>query len=314
MKQSFLALLLTFATMMGCNWTTVEPGYVGILVRNTGPQRGVDPTPHYGRVHYDLIGESVVKFPITLVNEVWTASRLEASEHDESITFACQGGVPINVDVGLTFHVDANKAAALYTRYHQNDIEAIADGEIRNRTRDCLAARATTMPVNELLSGGRNVLLNDALGCLREKLGSHGIVVEGLTFVAAPRIPPNVQTAINSSLEAQQTLVRTQAEAARRQVEAEAAATVALTQAQAAARVAMARAESDAQTLLARGRADSTFREMDSTSRAAANQRIAASLTPALLRQQQLTRWDGHTPRIITSGSSGTMLSFTDAQ
>ena len=276
MKNVVLVLTLAIVSLAGC-FTDVAPGFVGLLVRKTGENRGVDPQPKYGRV-YEGVNEEVVIFPITLQNTIWTKSPHEGSPTDESVTVAAAGGTPVNADVGLTFRVDPTKAASLYNRYHIADLGVLADGEIRNTARDCLANHASSITVETLLTTGRNALLGSSLTCLRERLAPHGLVIEGLTFTSALRLPDNVQRAISESLGAQQRLTQTRALAESEQAVARGHAE--------AERI---RAQGDADALLIRTRADAEQRRL----MAAAYRDMQASLTPQVLQYMAIQKWNG---------------------
>lgn len=270
MKRHILAALLLCA----CSSEIVEPGYVGFMVRSTGEHRGVDPTPLYGRI-WESIGEEVYKFPTSLQNTVWEARE---GQPNESLTFSVAGGINVNIDVGMTFRVEPSKAGALYTRYHQTDLSALADGEIRNLVRDGIQQNAASMTVDEVLGEGRNRLLNLTLTRLQNQLSPHGIIVENLTFTSGPRLPANVQNAINASLEAQQ-----------RQVQAEARARGEVAAAEGRARAQRAQASGDAEALAIRTRADVENRRQ----MAQAYRELGASLSPSVLQYLYLQRWNG---------------------
>lgn len=257
-------------SFMGCE--VVEPGFVGFMVRKTGSNRGVDPTPLYGRV-WEGIDEEVITFPTSLQNTIW-----RRGDPDESISFSVRNGVPINVDVGITFRVEPGKAALLYQRYHQTSLSLLADGEIRNLVRDSIADNAVSMSVEEMLGAGRNQLQERSLERVRSQLGPHGIIVENLTFVSAPRLPENVQTAINASLEAQQRLSQAQARAASE-----------LAAAEGRARSQEAAARGDALALRIRTEADVENRRQMAT----AYRVLGESLNDNVLKYLTIQRWNG---------------------
>ena len=291
--KNFLAIL-ALMVMVGCSPTTIPPGNVGLLVVNTGSDRGVHLIPQGGR-EWATFNEEVVVLPTTVHNVIWTASPHEGAPHDESISFSTSGGVNVNIDVGLNFHLDPQKAVQFYLQYHQ-DVSAFSDGQLRNITRDCLGHEAATMSISDnehsLLQGGRNELLTNALNCIRGVVAPHGIVVEDLTFVGSPRLPPNVQAAINTSLEAQQHMAQAQAQGR---------AAVAAAEGEASAARARAQGAADAQLITARGNAAalaiSTQSELDSKRLlATAYSAMNTSLTPNVLQYLAIHQWNGVVP------------------
>lgn len=272
-------IVLALALCLGCSSEVIEPGYVGFMVRSTGDRRGVDPTPLYGRI-WEGIGEEVYSFPTSLQNTVWEEHGRDRENNpvNESLSFSLSGGVSVNIDVGMTFRVDPAKAGTLYTRYHQTDLSVLADGEIRNLVRDGIQQNAASMSVDDILGDGRNRLLAVTLTRVRNQLSPHGIIVENLTFTSGPRLPANVQTAINASLEAQQ-----------RQAQAEARARGEVAAADGRARAQRAYAQGDADALLIRTRADLENRRL----MAQAYRDLGASLSPGVLQYLYLQRWNG---------------------
>lgn len=287
--KKILTVLGFVAALMGC--TDVEPGFVGLRVHMTGGDRGVEHKPYYGRV-YSEINVNVVEFPTTVQNAVWSRTPHEGSPNDESITFTVASGITVNADVSLNFSVDPTLAWKMYTRYHQTDLSVLADGQIRNDVRDCIGTHSAGMTIDSFLGDGRAALIQQAQQCTAERLRPHGLIIENLAFASAPRIPDNVQRAINASLEAQQHLA---------QAEAQARAEVA--QAEGHGRAVRAEAQGAADALLTRTRADVENRRLMSS----AYREMDASLTPRVLQYLAIQKWNGHP---VPTYGANTMLSL----
>lgn len=275
MNRIAVFLFAMFAVLVGC--TDVEPGFVGLRIHKTGGTRGVEHTPYYGRV-YAAWNVDVVEFPTTVQNVVWTKTLGEGHPADESITFTVASGITVNADVGLNFRIDPAKAWLMYTRYHQTDLAVLADGQLRNDVRDCLGDNAAGMPVEDFLGAARARLLERTTRCSQDRLSPYGVVVENIAFVNAPRIPENVQTALNASLAAQQRLAQ-----------AEATARAEVAQAEGHATAQQAAARGDAEALLTRTRADVENRRL----MAEAYRALQPSLTPEVLRYLAIQHWNG---------------------
>jgi regulator of protease activity HflC (stomatin/prohibitin superfamily) len=288
-----LLALLSVVLLYGC--TDIEPGSVGLRVHKTGGERGVEHKPYYGRV-YEAINVDIVVFPITVQNVIWTKAPHEGSPNDESITFTVAGGITVNADVGMNFRVDPNKAHLMYTRYHQTDLAILADGQIRNDVRDCLADSAAGMPVTDFLGSGRAGLLERTTECVRARQTPFGVIIENIAFVNAPRIPENVQAAINASLEAQQHEV---------QANAQARAELATAQGHAAAELATAQGHAAAQEATARGEARALA--IRTEAEVQAYRSIQPVLTPEVSHYRLVNRWDGHA---VPTYGPGTMFSL----
>lgn len=292
-------VVLVLACVVGSSsCTRVDPGHVGIRVKLAGSARGVQDAPIVtGWVMYNPITELVVEFPISVQNIVWTRDVHEGSATDESITFASAEGVSVNADIGLAFHIDADKAPRLYGRFRQRDVLVLAHGYVRNVVREAINEGASAMPVQEIYGAGKTRLLNTALRTVTERLAPDGFVIDQLTFNSALRLPDNVVAAINRAMEATQNAI--QAENRVRQIRAEADQQIAASRGEAEA--ARQRAGGEADALLIRARAE-----------AQANEIIRLSMTPSVIQYRSIERWDGHLP-VVNSGQIP-MLTMDTAQ
>ncbi|MBK6530830.1 MAG: hypothetical protein IPF99_14825 [Deltaproteobacteria bacterium] len=277
----------------------VDPGHVGIRVKLAGSARGVQDAPIVtGWVAYNPLTEMVVEFPTSVQNIVWSKDVHEGSPADESITFASSEGVSVNADVGLAFHVEAQRAPRLYARFRQRDVLVLAHGYVRNVVREALNEGAAVMPVQQIYGAGKTRLLNESLQRVVQRLGDDGFVIDQLTFNSALRLPDNVVAAINRAMEATQNAI--QAENRVRQTRAEAEQAVA--QARVAAAAPRQRAQGEGDALLIRARAE-----------AQANEIIRLSMNRDVIAYRQLERWDGHL-RVVTGGGNVPMMTLDTTQ
>ncbi len=293
-----LVVLVGACVVGSASCTRVDPGHVGIRVKLAGSSRGVQNAPIVtGWVAYNPLTELVVEFPTSVQNIVWTRDAHEGSPSDESISFASSEGVSINADIGLAFHIDADKAPRLYARFRQRDVLVLAHGYIRNVVREALNETASTMPVQEIYGAGKTRLLNESLRKVTDRLGGDGFVIDQLTFNSALRLPDNVVAAINRAMEATQNAIQSENQVRQIRAEAEQRVTAARGEAEAARQ----RASGEADALLIRARAE-----------AQANEIIRLSMTPAVIQYRALQRWDGQLPT-VNSGQIP-MLTMDTAQ
>ena len=294
-----LGLLVLACVVGSASCTRVDPGHVGIRVKLAGTARGVQDAPIVaGWVAYNPITEMVVEFPTSVQNIVWSKDAHEGSPSDESITFASSEGVTVNADVGLAFHVEAQRAPRLYARFRQRDVLVLAHGYVRNVVREALNEGAAVMPVQQIYGAGKTRLLNESLQRVVSRLGDDGFVIDQLTFNSALRLPDNVVAAINRAMEATQNAI--QAENRVRQIRAEAEQAVA--QARGAAEAARQRAQGEGDALLIRARSE-----------AQANEIIRLSMNRDVIAYRQLERWDGHLP-VVTGGGNVPMMTLDTTQ
>jgi regulator of protease activity HflC (stomatin/prohibitin superfamily) len=290
-----ILILVGVAFLLNATLMRIDAGHVGIKVKLAGSARGVQDIPVVtGWVMYNPLTEQLVSFPISVQNVVWTASQSEGRVVDESITFSSQEGVNVNSDIGLSFHIDSEKAPHLYLRFRQPDVMVLADGYVRNAVREAFNDIASRMVVQEIYGAGKGKLVADVSARLREVLGRDGFVIDQLTINGALRLPENVAQAINRAMEATQNAI--QAENRVRQVRAEAEQNVA--QAHGGAEAARQRAEGEADAVLIRARAD-----------AKSNEIIRLSTTGTVLQYRAIERWDGKLP-MMQGGDKLPLLTF----
>jgi regulator of protease activity HflC (stomatin/prohibitin superfamily) len=278
-----LLVVLGAALFVGCQMTTrVDAGHVGIRVKLAGSDRGIQDMPVVtGWVFYNPLTEQIVLFPTSVQNVVWTQSANEGKAFDESITFSSSEGVSVNVDVGLSFHIEPSLAPKLYGRFRLNDLDKLSDGYMRNTVREAFNDVGSRLPVQEVYGAGKSKMLADVTQKCREVFGKDGIIIDQLTINGTLRLPQNVMDAINRAMEATQNAIQSHNRVA--QVEAEAQ--QAITQAHGQAEAARQKAQGDGDALLIRARSE-----------AQANEIVRLSMTPAILQYRAIEHWDGKLP------------------
>lgn len=285
MSRIVCSLALLFIVLSGC--TRVEPGKVGILVNNYGDQKGVEDFPlQTGRVWYNPMTQDLYVYPTYMQSKTWTADKNEDSPKDESITFNSVEGSSITVDVGLNYTLDPEKVPGLFIEFRQ-DINTITETYLRNQVRDALGRVGGKYKAIDIFGERKQELLEAVKAELVEKLQSKGFNIDTLSFVSAPVADQRVMQSINMVIEATQKAV--EAENKVKQVEAE-------------AKQKIAEAEGKAQSILVEAKAQ-----------AEANQVIAASITPELVRYKMLEKWSGDMPKVMGgTGDIMTMVDFDD--
>lgn len=275
--------------------TRIDAAHVGIRVKLAGSTRGVQDIPIVtGWVFYNPLIEQIFSFPTSVQNVVWTASATEGRTVDESITFSSAEGVNINADIGLSFHIDPEKAPHLYLRFRQPNLLILADGYVRNAVREAFNVVASKMPVQDIYGAEKAKLVADVGEHLRQSLGKDGFLIDQITINGALRLPENVAQAINRAMEATQNAI--QAENRVRQVKAEAEQNIA--QAHGLAEAARQRAQGEADAVLISARADAKKNEI-----------IRYSTSAAVLQYRAIEHWDGKLP-LMNGGGQLPLLTF----
>jgi regulator of protease activity HflC (stomatin/prohibitin superfamily) len=198
-----LLLILSATFMQSC--TRVNPTEAGFLISNSGNYRGIDSLPLLTGFEWYMPGFShIVTIPTTLQHEVWTDTKTEGQDGDQAITIACMGGAGFRVDVGLNYHVMANKASHIYLKWKNDDLSVITNQYIKNVVRGSMQDVSGHITVDSILTN-LPAFEHAASALISERLLVDGFYVDVFNIVSQPR-PTNPQLAasINAKVTAKQ--------------------------------------------------------------------------------------------------------------
>ncbi len=264
----------------------IDAGHVGVRVQScSSTGSGIEPEPISVGYHWAGPCTQLVKFPTYQQTLILTKSPHEGSKTDDSITVTSSEGLPISVDVALSFVIDPQRAAHIYGKYRL-DLDHIKTTYMRQTVREVLQETFAQSTAQQLYSDKRESSRAHASAVMTEKLGKDGFVVTQFT-INETRIPVEVSNAIKakvamvqSAQQAEQEIKKAEAEGRIQVVQYEATARATKAQAEGAAFAAKAKAEAEAW----------------------ANERLAKSISPALIEYLRAQRWDGKLPQ-VTSGA-----------
>ena len=264
-------VVLTVTVLMFSMLTTIHPGHVGVSVKKCGGG-GVSPDPiptgYYWR---SLFCEEVVEYPTSVQTLVLSKSPHEGAPVDESITVTSSEGLPVSLDVSLSFTLDPAKVPAIYGKY-RNDVEHIAHNFVRQTIREGVQTTFAQFTAEQLYSTKREESRVEVQKFLTERLGKEGFVIQQFT-INETRVPDAVVQAINAKVAMIQESQKAEAQ-------------VRKTEAEAKQRVAQAQGEAEAKKLSAD--AEAYF-----------NKTVAASITPEYVQYKALEKWDGQLPQMM---------------
>ncbi len=289
---SLIGLSLLAGSLSGCgsipgtSVATVEPGFAGLKIQLYGGEKGIDNAELVsGRVWYNGYTEDVVVFPTYINTYPFTKSPTEGSPTDESVVFSVSGS-PVSADVGVSFgfttetvaNKNGTKLHRFYKKYRKTP-DAFRANELRNGLRNCFSSVAENQKLTpSMLPYNQQKLVAGVTECTQQRFPT--ISIQDVSLLSPLRLPPDIQRSIDEQFAAQQAAQT--AEANRRKVEAEAAANI-------------ARAKGEAQVAIEKARAESQ-----------ANRLRAKSITPELLKLEQLQiereridKWNGNEPSTI---------------
>ena len=256
-----LALVALFSTVLvfsSCGYHPIEAGYVGVKVDKLGSDKGVQKEVLPVGRYFPTFNEEIYDFPTFQVNYVFTAASDEGSKNNEQFTFQTAEGMECSCDLGVAMHFDVVKIPEMFQTYRKG-VDEIREIVIRREIRDAINRVGGGMPVESVYGAGKGKLIDSVKSIVRGKLNPHGIIVDDISLIGSIRIPEGILKALNAKVEMNQ-----DAEKARNEV---------------------AKAEAKAKTLLVQAQAE-----------AEANRLRQQTLTPMLLQQQFIQKWDGKLP------------------
>lgn len=250
------------------SFENIDAGNVGIRINLYGTEKGVD--------------------NITLVTgrvwyNAWTTKIVEfptftQSVDYESFVITTKDAAEFKVDPKLNYHINPEKVPQIYRQYRRPLVE-IQQGFMKNTIYDAYRIVANSFTSDSVMSN-REVFEDRVQNVLTKTLGRDGFVYDQLTSAITP--PPSLRQMIdekNASIQA-----RLKAENQAKQAEAE-------------AKVLIARAEGQAKATLIKARAE-----------AEANQLRQKTLTPLLIQQEWVAKWNGILPTTNAGGGASLML------
>lgn len=270
MKRSIFWLLVSIVVLIGfSNCTRVRPGEVGIKVNNFGNEKGVDNvTECTGRVWYVPWKHDIYKWPTYVQEAVYSNRSDEGKNTNTELSVSTNEGLVSSLDVAINFSVDPDKAIPIFVKYRK-DLDNLINTKFRNLFKSGFNEAASEYSAEELFEK-RMEFQNKADSIIRQIMEPEGILIDKVMILNDIRPPQSVRDAIESKVEARQ--LAQQKERELQQVQADSAKTVTKANADAAAMRIQAEAE-----------------------RYAYEQKQKA-LTPLLVQQQFLEKWDGTLP------------------
>jgi len=277
--------ILCLIAFMSVGCTRIDPGHVGIKVNYYGSNRGVDDYPLVtGNVWYNPSSTSVFQFPTFVQTAVWTASVHEGKALNEEVSFNSKEGLVFTADISLSYFLKPDRVPHFYVKFRSDNIEHFTHGFMRNVARDAFNESAVKYNADEIYGDKKEALLGEVRARINTQLQDVGVIIEQFGFIGAPRPPQNVIAAINAKITATQDAIRVENE---------------LRSAKAEAQKAVATAQGRAQAIL-----------VEAEAQAKANTLLSASLTPTLVTNKAVEKWDGKRPMVEGSGS-GLLLNIS---
>lgn len=276
---------IALAGMLMCV-TRIGPGYAGVIYNMDG---GIEDETLSQGFHLVAPWKHVSEYPISTETVYYTKNSVDGNDDDKdkktdkSVNVNTKDGKQVNVSVTYAYHMDVEKLPTVYAKFRGQDIKAIESGYMKNALYEALNNVTSQYSLMELVGDKRPEINNKIFEAFRDELAGYGIVIE--TFNLSDVVPDEATAnAIQAVVNAQNALEQAKIEKQQAEVEAE------------KARVA------------AKGKADAALIEAEG--QAQANAKLQQSLTPGVLQQNAISKWDGKLPQI--SGQNGGFILGAD--
>ena len=267
----YVAILVGFLALLiiqPITYENIDAGNVGIKINLYGSDRGVD--------------------NITIVTgrvwyNTWTTKIIEFPTFTQSVDYdpfvvTTKDAAEFKVDPKLNYHVNPAMVPQIYRQYRKSLTE-IEQQFMRNTIYDAYRIVANSFSSDSVMSN-REKFEDRIQIILTKNLSKDGFVYDQLTSAITP--PESLRQMIdekNASIQA-----RLKAENQAKQADAE-------------AKVKVATATGEAQALIVRARSE-----------AEANGLRQSSLTPMLIQQEWIKKWDGKLPTTQAGGNTSLMM------
>lgn len=263
MKSKFIKVLLfTFMVMISmmftsCGYERIDAGYEGIKVNLYGDDKGVDDiTLVTGAVWYNSITTAVYEYPTFVQTVDYAPFSINAKD-----------GSSFTVDPTISLKIVDGKSAEVFKKYRKEDITEVINTTLYNYVRNAFRIQLNNYTTDELVSK-REEFEKAIEERLSKELLAENFKLEQMT--SGLQYPQTLVNAIDAKNAAVQEAQKAQNEVLKIKAEAEKK---------------IAAANGEAQALKIKGDAEAEY-----------NRKIAASLSPLIVQQMMLDKWDGKLP------------------
>ena len=268
MKKLFYSMAMLIAAVCFQSCTVVDSGEVGIEFHKWSSD-----AENYGGVEGTCNG-IVLYNPIT--TSVFTYPTFTQRKQYETINVNAKDASLFEMDPTIAYHINPDKACDIFVKYRV-DVRSLEDGYIRTCIYEAYRTCANQYTSDSLMSNRAN-FERDVRSRLEKSLMQEGFIVEEFTSKITP--PKSLTSMIDAKNAAIQSALKAENE---------------VKEAEANAKIAVAKAEGNAKAMKIKADAEAYY-----------NKTIAASLSPMIIQEDFIEKWDGKVPVIM--GASGQIL------
>ena len=253
----------------------IDAGHVGIKVNLIGTGKGVDnATEVTGWVFYNRFTTKIVEFPTFVQHKEYKKD----SESDESFIINSKDGSEFHVSPLLNYSVQRDKVPYIFTKYRV-ELSAIEAGFLKTAVYDAFRVVANSYTADELI-GNRELFEIKVRKNLEGHLLPEGFILA--QFTSNLVYPETFKKAIEAKNNAVQSALRAENE---------------VKTAEARAKIKIAQADGNAKAMLTSAKAESE-----------ANRLKQQTLTPLLLQQMWVEKWNGKLPETMLGQNQNLMF------
>ena len=273
----FLFIVIVAVVCVLCCTERVPAGYVGVVYNMNG---GVD-----GEVleqGWSVIAptKKITTYSVGIEQSYLTADNRGDSKGDESFLVPTSDGKTVRVSLEFSYYFDRDRITETFVRFKGKSGEVVKETFIKPKIQAWTHEVTANYPVTDIFGDKRTEINQKLDDHLRAKFNQYGIIIDTVNFTDIS-VDEETAAAIQKKVTAQQELELATIEAQTAKVQAQKDKEVA----QIAAEKRIVEAEADAQAV-----------QIAAEAEAAANQKIAASLTPELIEKLKYEQWDGVLP------------------
>jgi regulator of protease activity HflC (stomatin/prohibitin superfamily) len=266
--------VLVFIVFVFSSFSIIAPGNTGVIFNIwTGSLRSV-PQGMAWRIPFIT---QVQSYPTALRTYTMVRRSGEGSSaDDDSIDLPTLEGQHIRQDLSVTYNTSEEKAAQVFKSFRGADISEIEATFIRRTIITVAQNTAGQMSLSEVISSKRNNLQTLIQQNLSKELEKMGFFLDKVNL-GASHLPASLETQMQQKMAAQQQAQQAEYELQKQEMLAKAN---------------VAKAQGEAQSILVRAKAE-----------AEGNRLLQTTLTPAMIQNKTIEKWDGVLPQ-ITGGTT----------
>lgn len=252
-----LGILLVTFLFSACE--RIDAGHVGVKVNLYGSQKGVDGiTEVTGMVFFNPFTTKIYEFPTYVQHKEYNG--------EESFSINSKDGSEFKVSPILNYQVITDKVPYIFGKYRRS-LDKIEEGFLKTAVYDAFRIATNSYTADSLISNREN-FEHKVRTILEKTLNREGFLIQ--QFTSNLVYPETFVQAINAKNNSVQQALKAQND---------------VRTAEAQARIKVANAQGDAEAMITKAKAE-----------AESNRLKQVTLTPLLLQQKWVERWDGKLP------------------